>query len=64
MVLSVIENKLQWLEQDLSAIAAPEGITLEAVRSSVSEMQEAIPASAPAVTRPTPACPQARGRSA
>lgn len=42
MVLSVIENKLQGLEQGLSDIAAPEGITLEAVRSSISEMQEAI----------------------
>lgn len=42
MVLSAIENKLQWLEQELSEIAAREGITLEAVRSSISEMQEAI----------------------
>lgn len=41
-MLSAIESSLQWLEQDLSDLASPEGITLDAVRDSISEMRQEI----------------------
>ncbi|MFA7606109.1 MAG: hypothetical protein WCY08_05955 [Rhodocyclaceae bacterium] len=41
-LLSAIQAKLQWIENDLSGLAAPEGITLDAVRDSIEKIQRNI----------------------